>query len=179
MAPEPSASTEQASSSARIWASRGRASSGSSVGSWISPSAPSVQVTRSTRMPSATRRAIVPPVPIDSSSGWAWTNITPPSGGIGDVPDQGLECDPRVTLADGRRLFDSAVLQRAHPTEARSDEQVRSLVDDGIGPASGKEGEIAPRGEPVRGITDPQTGRRRPKQRRAPRAGEDVELGDV
>src|SRR5439155_20564893 len=44
------------------------------AGTWISPSSPSVQVTRVTRAPSAAYLAMVAPEPIDSSSGWAWTN---------------------------------------------------------------------------------------------------------
>src|SRR5260370_28064450 len=47
-----------------------------------SPSSPSVQVTRVTWTPSAAYLAIVAPVPIDSSSGWAWTRRRPPSGRI-------------------------------------------------------------------------------------------------
>src|SRR4029079_508984 len=39
----------------------------------IPPIAPRVQVTRTTRWPARTAFAIVPPVPIVSSSGWAWT----------------------------------------------------------------------------------------------------------
>src|SRR5499427_5376695 len=48
----------------------------------ISPSSPSVQVTRVTGTPSAAYLAIVAPVPIDSSSGWAWTSSNPPGGRI-------------------------------------------------------------------------------------------------
>ena len=44
-------------------------------GTTISPSSPRVQVTSTTRWPAATALAMVPPVPIVSSSGWAWTVI--------------------------------------------------------------------------------------------------------
>ena len=40
----------------------------------ISPSSPSVQVTTVTSAPSAAYRAIVAPVVMLSSSGWAWTS---------------------------------------------------------------------------------------------------------
>src|ERR1017187_7410360 len=42
----------------------------------ISPSSPRVQVTRVTPAPSAAYLAIVAPVPMDSSSGWACTSST-------------------------------------------------------------------------------------------------------
>src|SRR5215469_11096014 len=53
-----------------------------SSGGMISPSSPSVQVTRVTPAPSAAYLAIVAPVPIDSSSGWACTSsiLRPLSG---------------------------------------------------------------------------------------------------
>ena len=50
------------------------AASCSSSGTRISPSSPSVQVTSVTDAPSATYRAIVAPLLIVSSSGWACTS---------------------------------------------------------------------------------------------------------
>ena len=49
-----------------------------------SPSSPSVQVTSVTPAPSAAYLAIVAPVPIDSSSGWACTSssLWPLSGAL-------------------------------------------------------------------------------------------------
>src|SRR5215218_1927136 len=49
------------------------AASWASSGTRTSPSSPSVQVSRVTDAPSATYRAIVAPLLIVSSSGWAWT----------------------------------------------------------------------------------------------------------
>ena len=44
----------------------------------ISPSSPSVQVTSVTGTPAAAYLAMVAPVSIDSSSGWACTSSSPP-----------------------------------------------------------------------------------------------------
>ena len=66
----------RSSSPARISPSRRWLSGVSMSGTTISPISPRVPVTRTTRWPaSATALAIVPPVPIVSSSGWAWTVI--------------------------------------------------------------------------------------------------------
>ena len=65
----------RSSSPARISPRRRWLSGVSMSGTTISPSSPRVPVTRTTRWPSATALAIAPPVPIVSSSGWAWTVI--------------------------------------------------------------------------------------------------------
>ena len=65
----------RSSSAARISPSRRWLSGVSSSGTTISPISPRVQVTSTTRCPAATALAIEPPVPIVSSSGWAWTVI--------------------------------------------------------------------------------------------------------
>ena len=57
----------------RISPSRRWLSGVSISGTTISPCSPRVHVTSTTRWPSATALAIAPPVPIVSSSGWAWT----------------------------------------------------------------------------------------------------------
>ncbi len=63
----------RSSSTARISPRRRWLSGVSSSGTTISPISPRVPVMRTTRRPSATALAIVPPVPMVSSSGWAWT----------------------------------------------------------------------------------------------------------
>ena len=67
--------SRRSSSPARISPRRRWLSGVSISGTTISPSSPRVQVTRTTRWPAATALAIAPPVPIVSSSGWAWTVI--------------------------------------------------------------------------------------------------------
>src|SRR5689334_18933505 len=52
----------------------------------ISLSSPSVQVIRVTGTPWAAYLAMVAPVPIDSSSGWACTSSSPPPEGPGTAP---------------------------------------------------------------------------------------------
>src|SRR5918997_45139 len=73
----PSVAAAAAVSSRRWAASR----SDGRVPSGASPSSPPVATTSTTRCPAAVRRAIVPPVKMASSSGWAWTN-TIVSGGL-------------------------------------------------------------------------------------------------
>src|SRR6185369_14787123 len=66
---------DRSSSPARISPSRRWLSGVSIAGTTISPCSPRVHVTRTTRRPAATDLAMTPPVPIVSSSGWAWTVI--------------------------------------------------------------------------------------------------------
>ena len=66
----------RSSSPARISPSRRWLSGVSMSGTTISPISPRVHVTRTTRRPALTSCAIVPPVPIVSSSGWAWIVIS-------------------------------------------------------------------------------------------------------
>ena len=82
----PRAASAVSSSPARISASRRWFSGVSSSGSTISPSSPRVQVTRTTPWPAAAAFAMTPPVPIVSSSGWAWTVMrTWRVEGVGDA----------------------------------------------------------------------------------------------
>ena len=57
-------------------------------GTTISPISPRVQVIRTTRWPASMALTIAPPVPIVSSSGWAWTVMS--VGRWGSVRGRGL-----------------------------------------------------------------------------------------
>src|SRR5215831_13065 len=92
-----------------------------SSGGMISPSSPSVQVTRVTPAPSAAYLAIVAPVPIDSSSGWACTSsiLRPPSGPLipGSLATAGRpEMICLVTGTQRARARDIGIVVGALPT---------------------------------------------------------------
>src|SRR3989304_1460163 len=86
----------------------------------MSPSSPRVQVTRTTRWPAATDLAIRPPVPMGSSSGWAWAVLRgggPPAG----RPPWELASGPTAASDDPAATPAGVVLTQAWATEALTD----------------------------------------------------------
>ena len=106
----PSARIAAASSTSRCGPSSSSAAAASEAraGTRTSPSSPRVQVTRVTWAPSATYLAMVTPVPIDSSSGWAWTS----SSRRGDGCVRGLRSWPRAYGGLAGSGHDAPRLQR-------------------------------------------------------------------
>src|SRR6266516_3890674 len=105
----PSAAQASASSPIRCWPRPPSASQArcASSGGMISPSSPRVQVTSVTAAPSAAYFAIVAPVPIDSSSGWACTSRSLPRSSVVLIPvslTAGRAAAPRRRDGRARRL---------------------------------------------------------------------------